>query len=87
LPGEEIEELRVVVGFADEKKNIGKVVEASLRSEEDYVAGLSGAETLTAKVGVVCSSNSGNTAPADETIVLKAYTHISGSTADIARPV
>ena len=51
------------------------------------MAGLSGAETLTAKVGVVCSSNFGNAAPADETMVLEAYAHVSGGTTDVARPV
>jgi hypothetical protein len=51
------------------------------------VAGLSGAETLTAKVGVACSLNSGNAALADETIVLEVHTHVSGGTANVARLV
>ena len=51
------------------------------------MAGLSRAETLTAKVGVVCSSNSGNAAPADETMVLEAHTHVSGGTTDVTGPV
>ncbi len=79
-----MEELAVVVGFADE---VGKVVETSPRGEQDCVVGLSGVETLTAKVGLVCSSNSGNAAPADESIVLEAPAHVSGGTADVAGPV
>jgi hypothetical protein len=36
---------------------------------------------------VVYSLNSGNAAPADKTIVLKAHAYVSSSTANVARPV
>lgn len=49
--------------------------------------GLSEAETLTAKLGLVCSSNSENAAPADENMVFEAHAHVSSGTTDVAAVV
>jgi hypothetical protein len=51
------------------------------------MASLSRAETLTVKAGLACSSNSGNAALVDGSIVLEAHVHISGGTVDLAMVV
>jgi hypothetical protein len=58
-------------------------VETSFYSEQDCVAGLNGAETLIAKVGLIYSLNSGNVILINDNIILKAYAHVFSGTVNV----